>query len=127
LIDVTNPGAFQWTNLTFIVSAADTNSTLEIGARNDNNVFGMDDVSVTPIPAPTLSAGPFSIANNTLTYSWSAVPGVQYQLEYTTNLSSGLWQVESAISATNYLSTWSIKVGQDPARFYRICNQPPPE
>jgi len=127
LIDVTNLGAFQWTNLTFIVSAADTNSTLEIGARNDNNVFGMDDVSVTPIPAPTLSAGPFSIANNTLTYSWSAVPGVQYQLEYTTNLTSGLWQVESAISATNYHSTWSIKVGQDPARFYRICNQPPPE
>ena len=113
--------------MTFIVSAADTNSTLQIAARNDNNIFGLDDVSVTPIPAPTLSASAFCVSNNTLTYIWSAVPGVQYQLEYTTNLTSGSWQVESAIDATNYLSTSLIKIGQDPARFYRICNQPPPE
>ena len=127
LVDVASPGAFPWTNVTFIVSAADTNSTLQIAARNDNNIFGLDDVSVTPIPAPTLSASAFCVSNNTLTYIWSAVPGVQYQLEYTTNLTSGSWQVESAIDATNYLSTSLIKIGQDPARFYRICNQPPPE
>jgi len=120
LVDVPSPGAFTWTNLIFLVSAADTNSTLQIGARNDNHIFGLDDVNVTPIPVPTISGNVFVVTNNAITFNWSSVPGVPYEVEYTTNLTSGSWQVENTVTATSYTSTVSIVITADPARFYRI-------
>jgi hypothetical protein len=122
LIDMVNPGAFVWTNLTFLVSALDTNSTLQIGARNDNDVFGLDDVSVTPVPIPTILS--LSSNNNVFSFKWNALPTVQYQVEYTTDLANGPWVVDGTLNATNYLLSWSINLGTNSARFYRIQQLP---
>ena len=53
LFSVLNPAAFAWTNLQFVVCATGTNATLEIEAENGANYFGLDDVSMTPIPSPS--------------------------------------------------------------------------
>jgi hypothetical protein len=51
LFNVTNPAAFSWTNLQFIVTAASSSTELQFGAENNPAYFGLDDISVTHIPA----------------------------------------------------------------------------
>lgn len=58
IFGITNPPIFNWTNKLFIVTAAATNSTLQFSARNDPNYFGLDDISVTPVSSPKLTAQP---------------------------------------------------------------------
>jgi hypothetical protein len=50
LFTTINPPAFGWTNLEFLVMATDTNTTLEIRAENVPGYFGLDEISVTPVP-----------------------------------------------------------------------------
>jgi Pro-kumamolisin, activation domain/Domain of unknown function (DUF5011)/Immunoglobulin domain/Viral BACON domain len=58
LFDKTNIGRIGWTNLQFIVKATDSTAVLQFGARDDNWYLGLDDVSVTPISPPSLTAQP---------------------------------------------------------------------
>jgi hypothetical protein len=46
LWDGTNVAAFDWTSLQFVVTASDSNSTLQFGFRNDPSNFGLDDIAV---------------------------------------------------------------------------------
>jgi hypothetical protein len=120
LVDVPSPGAFAWTNLTFIVPATDISSVLQIGARNDNHVFGLDDVSVAPISATTLAPGNLSSTNNSLTCSFNTVAGWRYLVEYTTDLVQGPWVVERMVTATNSPTQLSIPIEPGTGRFYRF-------
>ena len=43
----------NWTNMLFILNATGTNTILQFGARNDNYYFGLDDISVWPVPNPS--------------------------------------------------------------------------
>ena len=49
-----NLGAFDWTNLQFVVLAVTNQTTLQFAARNDVDFFNLDGVSVTPLPTQTL-------------------------------------------------------------------------
>jgi len=49
---VLNPPVLAWTNFNFVVTATGTNTTLQFGAYNDPNYFGLDDISVTPLGQP---------------------------------------------------------------------------
>jgi subtilase family serine protease len=51
-----NMGAFGYSNLQFVVYASTNITTLQFGARNDNDFFVLDSVSVMPVPAPTFQA-----------------------------------------------------------------------
>ena len=57
----TNPPVLPWTNLTFVVQAAGTNTTLQFGLQNIPAGFGLDDVSVTPVFPPRLTAQPTNL------------------------------------------------------------------
>jgi hypothetical protein len=48
LFALTNPPSFPWSNFTFVVTATSTNVQLQFEAQNDQNAFGLDDVSVAP-------------------------------------------------------------------------------
>ena len=58
LFDQVNLGKIGWTNLQFVVTATGTNTVLQIGGRDDNYYLGLDDVSVIPGLAPTITLQP---------------------------------------------------------------------
>ncbi|MGB7746670.1 MAG: hypothetical protein WBN75_05205 [Verrucomicrobiia bacterium] len=71
------------------------------------------------VPAPGLQS--VTGTCGTVTFTWNAVTGVVYQVQYRTNLAQGDWSNwESAIIATNAVMYASDSIGPDPQRFYRL-------
>lgn len=58
LSDLVNVGKIGYTNLQFTVKATDSSAVLQFGSRDDPTYLGLDDVTVTPISSPTLTAQP---------------------------------------------------------------------
>jgi hypothetical protein len=114
---------FDWTNMQFLVRAAGTSTVLQFGAQNDPEAFGLDDVSVVAISAPVFQG--VTLANSAVTLTWSALPGLAYQVQYTTNLAVGVWNnIGSPVTATNATLTLSDVQPPDPQRFYRVVPSP---
>ena len=123
ILDQTNTPAFGWTNLQFLVAATGPTTDLEFGFRNDPNAFALDDVSVTAIPGPAFQSA--TRTNGNIFLSWSAWPGLAYQVQSTTNLTSPNWiNLGNAITATNGTLAASGPVDPDPQRFYRVVLLP---
>jgi subtilase family serine protease len=119
----TNLDAFGWTNLEFVVPATTTSTTLEFDFNNDPGAFGLDDVTVEPVPAPVLNTAVISGGN--LTFSWNAFMNVLYVIQSTTNLDGSSWiNLGSSILATNDVMNVSIPVGNAPVEFYRVAISP---
>jgi len=123
IFDQANLGTISFTNMQFIVSATGANATLEFGAYNVPDYFGLDDVSVTPIPPPVFQSA--ASASGSITLTWSAVAGVTYQLQYSTSLATLNW---SNLGAPTNASGASISASDvkpaDPQRFYRVVVAP---
>jgi subtilase family serine protease len=111
--------AFGWIKLTFTVTATKTSTVLQFKERNDPWYFGLDDVSVTPVPVPTLQAA--VNPNGTFKFTWNALPDVAYQIQYKTNLMQADWinLGETFNARANSLSATNAAV-TDPQRFYRV-------
>jgi hypothetical protein len=121
---ITSP-ASGWTNLQFIVTATNAASVLQIGGRDDDYYLGLDDVSLSPIPPAALQS---SLAANTsgVTFSWNAVTGLVYQVQYSTNLFAPNWVTLQNITATNTAISFtdSNSVSSQPQKFYRLLLLP---
>jgi len=113
-----NTGAFGYTNIQFLVSASSNITTLQFGARNDSDYDVLDSVSVMPIPVPEFQA-PAEV-NGSLQLSWLALPGVQYQVQSTTDLTQTWTNLGPVITAATSPTTFSDTIGPDPQRFYRL-------
>jgi hypothetical protein len=125
LFSVSNPDAFAWTNLQFVVSATGTNAALQIQAENQPNYFGLDDVRVTPIPS--LSFQTATSAGNNYRLSWAMETGLVYQVQYKTNLTQAGWQnLSAAFTATNFTTTLTDTnaANASPQRYYRLLLLP---
>jgi hypothetical protein len=123
LFNQTNLPALGWTNLLYLVTATTTNTVLEFSFINDSSFFGLDDVSVMPVTAPSFQS--VSNAAGTILLSWGAQAGLVYQVQYRTNLTQTNWlNLGSPLSATNNAMTLSDPIGADPQRFYRILLLP---
>jgi hypothetical protein len=111
--------AFGWTKMTFTVKATKTLTVLEFKERNDGWYFGLDDVSVTPIPVPTLQ--PAVDSRGRFSFTWNALPDVNYQIQYKTNLMQPDWMNlgESVNARAATMSATNAAV-TDPQRFYRV-------
>ena len=71
------------------------------------------------VPAPVFQS--VTATGGMVTFTWSAVVSVVYQLQYSTNLAQGNWSsLVSAIPATNAVMSVSDFIGPDPHRFYRL-------
>lgn len=123
LFDQANIGPTGWTNLQFIVSATNSSTVLQFGESNDAWYFGLDDVSVLPIPPTVFQAGPKM--GNTFQFSWNALTGLVYQVQYKTNLLSTNWlNLGSPIVATNSTVIMTNAITPDRQRFYRTVISP---
>jgi subtilase family serine protease len=117
-----NPGAFDWTNQLFVVTATGTNAVLQFGSRNDPWYFGLDDVSVQPIPVPSFQS--IVETSNAFVLSWNSLAGIQYQLQYSTNLAQTNWFILSTNVATDFITAFTNVIGTDPQQFYRVRRLP---
>ena len=118
-----NLTAFGWTNLQFVAPATSTSTTLEFDFNNDPGAFGLDDVTVEPVPAPILNNA--AVSGGNLTFSWNAFMNVSYVIQSTTNLDGSSWaNLGGSILATNNVMNISIPIGNAPAGFYRVAMSP---
>jgi hypothetical protein len=123
IFNQTNMGAFGWSNLVFTVKATTNTAALQFGFRNDNDYFCLDDVSVKPLPAPSIQA--LAPGNGTFQLSWTALAGAAYQVQYLTNVLQTNWlNLGGVITATNNPMTFSASVTARSQRFYRVMLLP---
>jgi hypothetical protein len=123
IFNQTNMGAFDWTNLVFTVKASTNTATLQFGFRNDSDFFCLDDVSVTPLPAPAMQA--VAAGGGTFQLAWTAVAGATYQVQYLTNVMQTNWiNLGGVITATNNPMTVSESVTSGSQRYYRVTLLP---
>jgi subtilase family serine protease len=116
-----NGVAFAWTNFNYVLAATSTNTTLQFGAANPPNYFGLDDVSVTVIPPP--SFGGVTRSGNGPAFTWSTLANVSYLVQYQTNLTQTNWLNlgSSILAASNTLTVLDTNaLVNSPQRFYRI-------
>ena len=117
-VSLINPPAFTWSNFQFTVVATLTNTVLQFAAENDPNYFGFDDVSVTPVPAVAFAG--FAANSNTFQLGWNSLAGLNYQVQFKTNLAQPAWQnlsTMTAVTNTAYLVDTNANNAQ---RFYRL-------
>jgi uncharacterized repeat protein (TIGR03803 family) len=123
--NVVNPPVFSWTNLQFIVAARGASTVLQFAAENAFSGFGLDDISVMHIPTVGFrSAVPES---NSFDLAWTAASGLNYQVQYTTNLSQPQWvNLGAPIVGTGSPITLSDTNGVQSSsqRFYRLVVSP---
>jgi hypothetical protein len=123
LLDSVNLGVFDWTNMSYVATAAGTSTVLEFGFRNEPSYFALDDVSVVPIPPPSFQA--ILRTNGAVKLTWTTVAGLAYQLEYKTNLTSANWiNLGSPTNATSSTMSASYAIGPGSGRFYRVALVP---
>jgi hypothetical protein len=64
-------------------------------------------------------------SGNSLAFTWSAMVGRTYQLQFSTNLSRTNWvNLGTSVIATNFAVSASDTIGPDPQRFYRVVLLP---
>jgi hypothetical protein len=123
LFNQTNLPALGWTNLLYLVTATTSNAVLEFSFINDSSFFGLDDISVLPVTAPSFQS--VSSSAGAVLLSWGAQTGLVYQVQYRTNLMQTDWiNLGSPVTATNNAATLSDPIGANPQRFYRILLLP---
>jgi hypothetical protein len=122
LYSITNPPAFSWTNLQFIVTAVSSSTVLQFGAENDPAYFGLDDISVTHIP--TVAFKTATQTTGTFNLTWATATGLVYQVQYKTNLLQTSWL--NLIKPTTATSTnlSASDTSFSPHRFYRLIVAP---
>ena len=118
-----NLDTFSWTNLQFIVTATSGNAVLQFGFRNDPAYFGLDDISVVVVP-PTIFSS-LKKTNSSVSFSWSAMSNLVYQVQYKTNLNQTSWiNLGNPITATNDTAGVTDTAATDSQRFYRLIVLP---
>jgi hypothetical protein len=121
----TNLDAFGWTNLQFLVPATGKVSALEFDFNNSPAAFGLDDVTVEPAPAPVLQSA--TLAGGVITFTWSGVANLSYQVQSASDLSNPHWtNVAAAVTATGSLVSASESVNKVSQQFYRVVLLPAP-
>ena len=125
VMDVSDVGAFDWTQQQFVVQGASTSTVLEFVINNDWNYafFGLDDVSVVPIPLPSVQS--ILKANGSVNITWRTMTGLAYQIQYKTNLASTNWSnLGGLTTATGGTMSASDSISPGSGRFYRIALVP---
>jgi len=86
-------------------------------------LFGLDDISVQALSAPA-SAPAFKAvtqADGMISLTWTTVPGLAYQVQYSGELSPTGWNnLGSPLTATGSTLSVSYSPTASPQRFYRI-------
>ena len=123
LTNIVNAGVFNWTNMRYVVVAAGASTVLEFTSRNDPGVFALDEVSVVPIPLPSVQS--VRQTNSAVNLTWTTMAGLGYQIQFKTNLASSNWSnLGGVTNATGGTMSATDAIGARSQRFYRIALVP---
>ena len=119
LFDQLDIGPIGWTNLQYLVRGTSAGALLQIGFRDDPAYLYLDDISLTPLAAPAFQS--IAPTGNSVTLTWTALPGGIYQAQYCTDLAQNHWALLGyPITATSNVASLSDSVGPNRQRFYRV-------
>jgi autotransporter-associated beta strand protein len=109
------------TNVGLAAFSSISNNTFTAGkfvssADAQGNVF----LNFLPTPPPVISSSLPGAGTTNLSIGWSAVVGVTYQVQYTTNLAQPNWLPLGSIMATGTNASLSDNSLPQPQRFYRV-------
>ena len=120
LFDQSDLDQFAWTNLQYVVTVSTTSTILQLGFRNDQNAFALDDISVQPVPAPEIQSLA-SVTGGGFALTWSARPQLNYRAQYTSDIGSGTWtNLGNPITSTDNSLTITDPIVSATQRFYRV-------
>jgi hypothetical protein len=122
LVNETNISATNWMNLQATAVATGASSVLAFVIQDNPGYLGLDDISVSPLPQPSF----LNVQQNAgaIVFDWSALPGLGYQLQYTSDLGSGYWSnFGGLITASNGVLT-ATDFLTNSQRFYRLLLVP---
>lgn len=109
-----------------VAGAAHFNRPTGICLTTNGLIFVSDTFNYTvrqAYPMPVIQY--VSLAGSQVNVSWSAVSGLNYQLQYTTALNPAAWTNSGATQqATNSILTFADTPGGDTQRFYRVSVVP---
>jgi hypothetical protein len=122
--------AHSWRILAMSGSAANPGNTIFGTIANGSSSAGVFSTSADAsgillnfnpgaIPAPVISPKITGAGTASATITWSSVAGVNYQVQYSTNLAQGIWLVLGNVTATGTTSS-IIDTSGAPVRFYRV-------
>jgi hypothetical protein len=118
-----NSPAFDWTYYQFVVVASTNNTVLQFAFRNDNAAFGLDDVSVIPLPKPEFLS--VTRTNNTVALTWSTMSGLVYQVQSTASMTPTNWSnLGGTLTANGSKMSASNAIGTATQKFYRALLVP---
>jgi hypothetical protein len=113
-----------WTQYQFEVTADSASSVLTFTFENDQAAFALDDVCVQAkvIPPPSSATVAVSTDGAQLQLSWNTVPGLEYQLQYTTSLNAPNWTpLGDVLTVSDVVTLFSDPLDpSQPMRFYRL-------
>jgi subtilase family serine protease len=120
-----SPPVFAWTNLQFIAAAGSSSTVIQFQAENIPNFYGLDDVSVTPIPKPAFTG--VALTPQGVNLSWIATSGLVYQVQYNpAPIQTGWLNLGAPTTATSspitFSDTNSISAALE--RYYRLKLSP---
>jgi hypothetical protein len=122
LANETNISATNWTNIQATAVAAGASARLAFGIQDNPGYLGLDDISVAPVPQPSFLT--FQSGAGAIVFQWSTLPGLGYQLQYTSDLRSLHWiNLGGVIIASNAVLTATDSPTNSP-RFYRLLLLP---
>jgi hypothetical protein len=106
-----------------VVVASGNSTVLQFAFRNDNAVFGLDDVSVTPLPVPVFLS--VTHTNNTIGLTWSTMSGLVYQVQTSASMNPTNWSNLGGTLTANGSTLFASNVfGTATQRFYRVLLVP---
>ena len=110
---------FGWTNLQFIVPATAASTTLEFFFNNVPAAYGLDDVTVEPVPGPVVQNVAFAGGN--ITFTWNSIANFSYQVQSASNPVNPTWaNVGSPVTATGNTMSASEPIGGAARQYYRV-------
>jgi hypothetical protein len=119
LYDGSDLVSFAWENVQLIAPAPSNPTLLQFGSRNDQDYFCLDDVSVFPVPLPTIQT--IQQVGSTVEISWNALSGLVYQVQSATNLLQAQWtDLGATITATGDSASATQDIGGGVQQFYRV-------
>jgi hypothetical protein len=118
IYNATDLPAITYTNMQFKVSATTSRTPLVFTFHNDPGAFGLDDITVQLITPPVIQS--VTQANGEIILTWSAVAGLTYQVQYSTDLTQGIWTNLTTVTLDTPVGTASDPVVPATSRFYRV-------
>jgi hypothetical protein len=73
------------------------------------------------LPPVFESVSPVIGGTGNITFTWSTIPGRQYQVQFKNRLEDATWSdLGPPVTATSVSTTLSDAIGTNPQRFYRV-------